>query len=123
MTLLVGYGYTHFVSTKLPLRKQIVIHGILLFLPFLFLLPNGPFNVTGWVPPAGSNPIWATLLLLAVVVGVPFFVVSTSAPLLQKWFANTGHPSANDPYFLYGSANDEYYHLACHKYHGFPKPR
>ena len=77
----------------------------MLFVPFLFLLPNGPFNVTDWVPPAGSNPIFATLLLLAMVVGIPFFVVSTSAPLLQKWFANTGHPAANDPYFLYGASN------------------
>lgn len=103
--LLVGYGYTHFSSTRLNLRRQIIVHGILLFLPFVFLLPNGPFNVTGWIPPAGSNPIYATLLLLAMVVGVPFFVVSTSAPLLQKWFANTGHPAANDPYFLYGASN------------------
>ncbi len=103
--LLVGYAYTHFVSTRLSVRRQIIVHGILLFLPFLFLIPNGPFNITGWVPPAGSNPIFSTLLLLAMVVGVPFFVVSTSAPLLQKWFANTGHPAANDPYFLYGASN------------------
>src|SRR5262249_16377979 len=31
--------------------------------------------------------------------------VSTSAPLLQKWFATTGHPAAKDPYFLYGASN------------------
>ncbi len=104
MALLAGYGYTHSSSTKLPLRRQIIVHAILLFLPFLFLLPY-PFNIAGWIPPAGSNPIYATLLLLAFVVGVPFFVVSTSAPLLQKWFANTGHPTANDPYFLYGASN------------------
>jgi tryptophan-rich sensory protein len=42
---------------------------------------------------------------LAIVVGIPFFVVSTSAPLLQKWFASTGHPSSDDPYFLYGASN------------------
>lgn len=105
MTLLLGYFYTHTVSTRMTVRRQIALHGLLLFLPFLVLLPNGPFNITGWIPPAGSNPIWATLLLLAAVVGLPFFVVSTSAPLLQKWFANTGHPSGNDPYFLYGASN------------------
>ena len=38
--------------------------------------------------------------LLLVVVGLPFFVVSTSAPLLQRWFSQTGHPDASDPYFL-----------------------
>jgi fumarate reductase subunit C len=32
-------------------------------------------------------------------------VVATSAPLLQRWFASTGHPSAKDPYFLYAASN------------------
>jgi hypothetical protein len=40
-----------------------------------------------------------------VAIGIPFFVVSTSAPLLQKWFTCTGHPSARDPYFLYSASN------------------
>ena len=39
------------------------------------------------------------------MVGLPFFVVSTSAPLLQKWFSHTGHQAAADPYFLYGASN------------------
>src|SRR6266513_1908700 len=64
-----------------------------------------PFDVTGWVPPTGSNPIFAALLLLLTIVGVPFFVVSTSAPLLQKWFSFSGDPTARDPYFLYGASN------------------
>ncbi len=104
-TLLAGYFYTHAVSTYMPTRRQIIVHCLLLFVPFLFLIPGGPFNVIEWVPPPGGNPIFATLALLTVVVGVPFFVVATSAPLLQKWFAHTGHPAAKDPYFLYGASN------------------
>ncbi|MCI0642298.1 MAG: hypothetical protein L0Y72_24960 [Gemmataceae bacterium] len=102
--LLIGYSYTHFVSTRLTLRRQLVLHGIMLAVPLLFLFPS-PFNVVGWTPPAGINPIWETLRLLAFVVGVPFLIVSTSAPLLQKWFASTGHSAASDPYFLYGASN------------------
>ena len=45
------------------------------------------------------------LVLLSVTVGLPFFVVSATAPLLQKWFAHTGHPAARDPYFLYAASN------------------
>ncbi|MCI0376974.1 MAG: hypothetical protein L0215_05175 [Gemmataceae bacterium] len=105
MVLLLGYFYTHFVSTKLSLRRQLLIHGLLLFVPFIILLPNGPFNVTEWVPPLGANPLFYTLGFLFAVVGIPFFVVSTSAPLLQKWFVYTGHPAAKDPYFLYGASN------------------
>src|SRR5262249_51314780 len=56
--------------------------------------------VSGW-----EYPVLTLLLVLVVSVGVPFFVVSTTAPLLQKWFAGTDHPSARDPYFLYGASN------------------
>src|SRR5262249_13114720 len=58
-----------------------------------------------WPPPAATNPAWWLLAVLFIVAGLPFFVVSTSAPLLQKWFAATEHPSARDPYFLYGASN------------------
>lgn len=112
MVLLAGYAYTHTVSSRLQLRKQLLIHGLVLLVPVLVLLgaaalsgDHNPFSIQGWVPPPGANPIPSTLMLLAMVVGIPFFVVATSAPLLQKWFASTGHPAAKDPYFLYGASN------------------
>ncbi len=71
----------------------------LLVLPFVItadavrsLAPD--VNPTGWL-----------LVLLLTSVGLPFFVVATTAPLLQIWFAETGHESAKDPYFLYGASN------------------
>jgi hypothetical protein len=73
-----------------------------LLLPFLVLpvaLPGG------WAPPGESWPVPWLLAVLVVAVGLPFFAVSTSAPLLQRWFAATGHPSARDPYFLYAASN------------------
>lgn len=107
MVLLAGYAYTHTVSTKVKLRTQLIIHGILLLLPlyFLFAMGSKPFDLQSWLPPLGSNPLFATLRILAVFVGIPFFVVSTSAPLLQKWFVYTGHHAAKDPYFLYAASN------------------
>ncbi|MBM4068132.1 MAG: hypothetical protein FJ271_04215 [Planctomycetes bacterium] len=105
--LLAGYAYTHTVSTKLPTRKQLLIHAVLLFIPcvFLFMIFAQPFSVTGFLPPPGANPIPYTLVQLTLLVGLPFFVVATTAPLLQKWFGYTGHPAAKDPYFLYGASN------------------
>ena len=38
-------------------------------------------------------------------VGLPFFVVSSTAPLLQRWLVNTDHPAGRDPYFLYRASN------------------
>ncbi len=99
--LLAGYAYAH-VSTKyLGIRKQAGIHLVVLLIPFLFL----PISVNSSLIKGGVNPVPAVLLVLLFSVGVPFFVVSTSAPLLQRWFSRTNHPSAKDPYFLYGASN------------------
>jgi hypothetical protein len=102
--LLAGYAYTHTISTRLKVHTQLIVHSVLLFIPLLFLLPQ-PFNIASWVPDPMASAVLQALAELAILVGVPFFVVSTSAPLLQKWFVNTGHPAARDPYFLYGASN------------------
>jgi hypothetical protein len=113
MVLLAGYAYTHNVSTRLTLRQQLVLHCLLLFLPLIVLLPF-PFSFGGiesghsiwtFVPELGANPIPGTLAILFTYVALPFLVVSTTAPLLQRWFVHTGHPAAKDPYFLYGASN------------------
>ncbi len=102
--LLAGYAYTHNLSTRMVGRRQFIIHAVLLFIPLLFMLPE-PFNVRSWFPDPTGIAVLQALGELAIVVGVPFFVVSTSAPLLQKWFIYSGHPAAKDPYFLYGASN------------------
>ncbi len=102
--LLAGYAYAHFSTSRLGDRKQSRWHLALLLLPFvLLLMPIGiPLTMS---PPEETNPIPWLLTALLVGVGVPFFIVSTSAPLLQRWFASTGHPHGRDPYFLYGASN------------------
>src|SRR5881628_3236919 len=100
--LLAGYLYAHATTSWLGARRQALLHVGLVFLPLLFLPIAIP---SGWTPPAAANPIPWLLALLGVSVGLPFFVVSTSSPLLQKWFAGTAHPSAADPYFLYAASN------------------
>ena len=53
-----------------------------------------------WQSLLHDDPVPWLLGVLLLVVGLPFFAVSTTAPLLQKWFAGTGHGSAKDPYFI-----------------------
>jgi hypothetical protein len=108
--LLAGYAYTHNVTSKLPVRRQLVVHCAALLLPILVLfvpamLYGQPLYVGQFGAEGGGNPIFMTLWLLALIVGIPFLIVSTTAPLLQRWFASTGHPAAKDPYFLYGASN------------------
>jgi SAM-dependent methyltransferase len=100
--LLLGYAYAHASARWLGVRRQAVLHVFVLALPLAVL----PLGVDARFLRGGSvNPVLDVLLLLTVMVGLPFVVVSASAPLLQKWFASTGHPAARDPYFLYAASN------------------
>jgi hypothetical protein len=100
--LLGGYAYSHTATAWLGARKQAVLHLLVLVVPvFFFPLAVDRSRALG----ADRDPVWTVLVLLTFSVGVPFLVVSTSAPLLQKWFASTDHPAARDPYFLYGASN------------------
>jgi hypothetical protein len=64
-----------------------------------------PFGLpAGAEPPAGDAYLWL-IGVLALGVGLPFFAVSAIAPLLQAWFARSGHPDARDPYVLYAASN------------------
>ena len=100
--LLAGYGYAHWLLRRLGQRNQIIVHVCVLGVAALVL----PISVaSGWRPHAGAPPALWLLGLLTVSVGAPFFAVSATAPLIQRWFARTGHPHAHDPYFLYSASN------------------
>ena len=101
-TLLLGYGYAHLSSKWLGTRRQGMIHIPLLLLPLTCL----PIAIsTPFYTPENLRPILWLLTVLTLSVGLPFFVVSTTAPLLQKWFADTDNPGSSDPYFLYSASN------------------
>lgn len=100
--LLAGYGYAHWLLRRFGQRNQIIVHVCVLAMAAL-VLPIGV--ASGWRPHAGTPPALWLLGLLTVSVGAPFFAVSATAPLIQRWFARTGHPHAHDPYFLYSASN------------------
>src|SRR5262249_43065480 len=100
--LLVGYVYAHLLG-RLPLRIQIVIHVLVLFVPLAFLPVT--LDTTTLDPAAFVHPTFALIRRLLGIVGVPFFVISTTAPLLQNWLSSTEDSAAKDPYFLYAASN------------------
>lgn len=102
--LLLGYLYAHASLRVLGVRRQAIVHCVLLFLPLLVLpIAIDPDATRAWNRDA--SPVLPLLLLLAKTVGLPFFVLSASAPLLQRWFSSLAHPSGKDPYFLYAASN------------------
>lgn len=100
--LLLGYAWAHLITSRLPLKLAALAHLAVMAVAFVAL----PIAIPqGWSePPVEGQALWL-MGLFAVAVGLPFFAVSANGPLLQAWFARTGHPHAHDPYFLYGASN------------------
>lgn len=95
-----GYAYAHFLSEKFPPRWQTLIHGLVLVAAVL-LLPIVPSD--SWKPRGDESPIPRILALLAATVGLPYFALSATGPLLQRWFS-LAEPGAS-PYRLYALSN------------------
>jgi spermidine synthase len=100
--LVLGYGYAHVLAQKLAPRRQVWLHLGLLVAALVVSLP---FSVDASLLESSLGPSATLLGALFVAIGLPLFVVSSSAPLFQHWFGFTGHPDADDPYYLYAASN------------------
>ncbi|WP_295584147.1 fused MFS/spermidine synthase [uncultured Lamprocystis sp.] len=86
VTLLGGYAYADWVSRHLAPRRQVMVHVALLALS-LTLLPI----VAGsdWKPSGNEDPTLWILGLLLATIGLPYFLLSTTGPLIQSWVARS----------------------------------
>jgi hypothetical protein len=100
MMLLLGYLYAHAVVRYLKPRMQMIVHTGLLVVS-LAALPIYPS--LSWKPTGTEEPIGAILRLLALSVGLPYFLLSTTGPLLQSWYARRFKGAM--PYRLYALSN------------------
>jgi hypothetical protein len=98
--LLAGYLYAHLSVKHLPTRGQILLH-LLLLIGALALIPIVPSPK--WKPIDVSDPVGRILLLLGVTIGLPYFVLSATSPLLQAWFVRV-QPGVS-PYRLFALSN------------------
>ncbi len=100
LVLLGGYAYADAVARKLAARTQAAVHTLLLgaSLAFLPILAS-----EAWKPVADTEPTGRILLLLAMTIGLPYFLLSTTGPLVQAWFARS-YPSAT-VYRLFALSN------------------
>jgi len=80
--LLAGYAYAD-VTTRLGARRQTLLHVALLIVS-LATLPI--LAAESWKPQGDEAPILRILLLLAATIGLPYFLLSTTTPLLQSWY-------------------------------------
>ena len=99
--LLVGYAYSHAVLRWFGMKRQAAIHGVIVWIPLLLL----PIHVTHvGATLATQQPIAWLLTIVATTVGLPFVVLASTAPLLQRWFSAADRGSS-DPYWLYAASN------------------
>jgi hypothetical protein len=104
VTLLAGYFYSDWVIRNLKARQQAWLHGALLLVSLL-VLPITPSEALK--PVDGDNPIGRILTLLAVTIGLPYLMLSTTGPLVQAWFARrfAGTPTLGSVWRLYALSN------------------
>ncbi len=102
-TLLGGYAYAHLSSRYLPVRTQAMVHIGLLLAGMICL----PFSIpaAAGTADAHGNPIAWQLGVMLIAIGLPFTVVSGTAPMVQRWFSTVGHKDSANPYFLYAASN------------------
>ena len=100
MMLLVGYVYTHMIVSWLSVKRQVLLHILILAVSLIFL-PITPAD--HWKPDGNGTPLIQIALLLFVTVGMPYTMVSSTAPLIQSWYTKT-HPKRS-PYRLYALSN------------------
>ena len=100
VTLFGGYAYAHLISSRVPVRAQGLLHIALIAVALVLLniLPSAD-----WKPTGRESPTWRIVQLLLATVGLPYFILSTTGPLLQRWFSLV-HPGRS-PYGLYALSN------------------
>ena len=98
--LLLGYAYSDVTPRALGTKRQPLLHIVVALLALLVLPILAPES---WKPVGGEEPISRILLLLAVTIGLPYVLLSTTSPLIQSYFARL-HPG-RDPYRLFALSN------------------
>jgi len=102
LVLLLGYLYAHALVRYLKPRVQMVLHGVLLLASGVLVVRT--IYPAQWLKPSGTaDPTAGILALLTLTVGLPYFLLSTTGPLLQAWYARQ-HKGAM-PYRLYALSN------------------
>jgi SAM-dependent methyltransferase len=98
--LLGGYAYAHVLTTRVPQKLQPLVHTVLLAAA-VALLPIAPHDA--WKPAGTEEPISHILLVLGIAVGLPYFLLASTSPLLQAWYVRA-KPNGN-PYRLFAVSN------------------
>jgi len=109
LLLVAGYAYSHLIAARLQPRRQVIVHlaivsACVLLMGALALIWQSPITPgPNWKPLSPDFPVARIFILLLVSIGLPFFILSTTGPLLQTWIAQSHQDTS--PYRLYALSN------------------
>ncbi len=109
LLFLAGYAYAHGLAAWLSLRRQVIVHSALLAFSAVFMVVmayarSAPIGYgERWRPQTAGDPTWTIAEFLIGAIGLPFFLLSATSPLMQHWFAQAGPKRM--PYRLYALSN------------------
>jgi hypothetical protein len=102
ISLLAGYAYAHWLTRKAA-RTQMQVHALLLGVSLALLFPTGILPNPYWKPNVAGDPTLRILALLAVTIGLQYFLLSSTSPLLQAWYVR--RTGSKVPYRLFALSN------------------
>ena len=99
-SLVAGYAYSHILVRYLAVRQQAIVHLVLLCAALTQIPVTPAENLS---PDAAADPTLQILVILGRTIGIPFFALSATAPLIQAWVSRTR--AVRNPYRLYALSN------------------
>jgi SAM-dependent methyltransferase len=97
--LFAGYFYAHILSSRFSPKTQLIVHSILM----LVAITASVIPDAGWKPTGAENPTLRIVMMLGACIGLPFFVLSSTGPLVQNWFSRA--QEGRSPWHLYALSN------------------
>lgn len=99
LLLLGGYSFSNLIARKLTRKKMAIIYGGLILLSLIFI----PVQIH--LRHVALPPVPHIFLLLLASIGLPYFILSTTSPMVQYWIAADQRNKKRNPYVLYGVSN------------------
>ncbi len=102
--LLLGYGYSHYLTKVTTIKRQVSIHLVLLAISLAFLPLTLSYGVGDWSEIFIQNsPLAGIVVLLVFSIGLPYLLLASTGPLVQRWLSY--QDSSKLPYKLYSLSN------------------
>jgi len=102
--LLLGYAYSHYLTKFNSIKYQVTLHLLLITLSLIFLPITLSYGLEGsYSQFISDSPLLGIILLLTFSIGLPYLLLSSTGPLVQRWLSY--QDSSKLPYKLYSLSN------------------